>query len=372
MVTLTGSSAINGTGNALDNVLIGNSGSNTLTGDVGNDSLDPGSGGTDVLRGGAGNDTYTLTRTSGVTITENASEGVDLVNSSVTHTLAGNLELLFQSGSSAINGTGNTLANLLRGNTANNILAGGGGADILEGGNGNDTLSNTTGNSLLNGGAGTGSLSGTSGNDLLIGGVGGDTITTGQGADVIVFNKGDGSDTVAISTGTDNTLSLGGGTLYADLLFQKSGNDLILKVGATDQITFAGYYAATSNRSVGTLQVVIDGTGEYLPGGGDILRDNKVETFNFAGLVAAFDAALAVNPNLTSWALANALAGNALGGNDTAALGGDLAYRYNLFGTLSDISFTPAQGILNAAGFGSSAQTLQALASLQDGTPRLS
>lgn len=66
-------------------------------------------------------------------------------------------------------------------------------------------------------------------------------------------------------------------------------------------------------------------------------------------------------------------AGTAMSGVPyTAALGGDLAYRYNLFGTLSDISFTPSQGILSAAGFGSSAQTLQALASLQDGTPRLS
>jgi Ca2+-binding RTX toxin-like protein len=370
-LTLTGSSSVNGTGNALDNVLVGNSGRNTLTGDAGNDALNPGSGGTDVVRGGAGNDVYTLTRASGVTITENANEGIDLVSASVTHTLAANVELLFQTGSSAINGTGNALANMLRGNTANNTLAGGGGVDILEGGAGNDTLSNTTGNSLLNGGAGTDSLSGASGNDLFIGGAGNDTITTGRGADIIVFNKGDGSDTVSVSTGADNTLSLGGGTQYADLLLQKSGNDLILKIGATDQITFAGYYAATANRSVSTLQIVIEGTSEYLPGGGDSLRDNKVETFDFEGMVAAFDAALVVDPGLTIWALSSALAGNALGGSDTAALGGDLAYRHNLLGTLSDISFAPAQGILGAAGFGLSAQALQAVAGLHDATPRL-
>lgn len=370
-LTLTGSSAINGTGNALDNALIGNSGSNTLTGDVGNDSLDPGSGGTDVLRGGVGDDTYTLTRTSGVTITENANEGIDLVRASVTHTLTGNVELLFQTGSSAINGTGNTLANLLRGNGVVNTLVGGGGTDILEGGDGNDILSNTSGNTLLNGGLGSDTLTGTANNDLLIGGVGNDALTTGAGADIIAFNKGDGADTVAASTTTDNTLSLGGGTTYADLVFQKSGNDLILKVGASDQITFTGYYASSSNRSVNTLQLVIEGTSDYDAGSGNAMNNKKVETFNFGGLVAAFDAALVANPSLTSWALTNALATQYLSGSDTAALGGDLAYRYNLFGTLSDISFTPAQGILGATGFGSSAQALQALASLQDGTVRL-
>jgi hypothetical protein len=87
--------------------------------------------------------------------------------------------------------------------------------------------------------------------------------------------------------------------------------------------------------------------------------------------VAAFDAALVVDPGLTIWALSSALAGNALGGSDTAALGGDLAYRHNLLGTLSDISFAPAQGILGAAGFGLSAQALQAVAGLHDATPRL-
>jgi Ca2+-binding RTX toxin-like protein len=278
---------------------------------------------------------------------------------------------VFHTGSSAINGTGNTLANLLRGNSAVNTLVGGGGTDILEGGGGNDILSNTSGNTLLNGGLGADTLTGTANNDLLIGGAGNDALTTGAGADMIAFNKGDGADTVAASTTTDNTLSLGGGTTYADLLFQKSGNDLILKVGASDQITFTGYYTSSSNRSVNTLQIVIEGTSDYDAGSGNAMNNKKVETFNFGGLVAAFDAALVANPSLTSWALTNALATQYLSGSDTAALGGDLAYRYNLFGTLSDISFTPAQGILGAAGFGSSAQALQALASLQDGTARL-
>jgi Ca2+-binding RTX toxin-like protein len=57
---LTGGN-INGTGNALDNVITGTTGSNTLTGNAGNDTLD-GKVGTDSLIGGAGGDTYLFGR----------------------------------------------------------------------------------------------------------------------------------------------------------------------------------------------------------------------------------------------------------------------------------------------------------------------
>ena len=56
-LTLTGSADINGTGNALDNVIIGNSGDNVLNGGLGNDTLDGGLG-ADTMVGGTGNDTY--------------------------------------------------------------------------------------------------------------------------------------------------------------------------------------------------------------------------------------------------------------------------------------------------------------------------
>jgi Ca2+-binding RTX toxin-like protein len=369
-LTLTGTNTINGTGNTLDNILIGNDVNNTLTGGAGNDTLIGGLG-TDTMIGGAGNDTYDVNVSTDVT-TENAGEGIDLVNSSVTRTLAGNIEMLFLTGTGANNATGNTLGNLLRGNTSNNALVGGGGLDVLEGGGGNDILSNTSGNTLLNGGAGTDTLTGASNNDLLIGGIGNDALTTGSGADIIAFNKGDGLDTVVASTAKDNTLSIGGGSQYADLLFQKSGNDLILKVGASDQITLTGYYASTSNRSVNKLQVVLEGSADYNAGSSNAMYNKKIETFNFDGLVSAFDAARAANPSLTTWALSGSLAAQYLSGSDTAAMGGDLAYRYGRFGNLSDVSFTPAAGILGASTFGTSAQTLQAVGSLQGGTQRLS
>ncbi len=54
-LTLTGSAAVNGTGNDLDNVIRGNNGANTLSGGGGADSMYGGNG-NDVIRGGAGRD----------------------------------------------------------------------------------------------------------------------------------------------------------------------------------------------------------------------------------------------------------------------------------------------------------------------------
>ena len=63
-LTLTGTTAINGTGNAGNNILQGNSGNNILSGLNGNDTLWGGDG-NDTLTGGVGNDKY-LFQSSGV------------------------------------------------------------------------------------------------------------------------------------------------------------------------------------------------------------------------------------------------------------------------------------------------------------------
>ena len=143
-LTLTGTSAINGTGNTLDNVLVGNSANNTLTGGAGNDILDGGSG-NDTMQGGAGNDIYVVNVTSDA-VTESANQGIDTVQSAVTWTLASNLENLTLTGVSAINGTGNAADNILFGNSATNSLAGAAGNDTLDGGAGADSLVGGGGN----------------------------------------------------------------------------------------------------------------------------------------------------------------------------------------------------------------------------------
>lgn len=138
-LTLTGTLAIDGTGNSGDNVLTGNSASNLLTGGDGNDtyyinSADYyGIGGDKVIEGSG------------------AASGVDTIISTVSVGLdwyAPNVENLTLAGAAyigvgdALNNviTGNDFANILNGKGGDDRLIGNGGADILFGDVGNDTF----------------------------------------------------------------------------------------------------------------------------------------------------------------------------------------------------------------------------------------
>lgn len=358
-LSLMGTAAINGTGNSLVNILTGNSGNNILDGGAG----------ADTMIGGAGNDSYLVDSSSDI-VTENLGEGSDQVQSSATYILSANIEALFLTGTGSINGTGNAIDNLLVGNSGINSLNGAAGNDILQGAAGVDTLSDTLGNNVLDGGAGNDLITAGAGNDFVVGGTGNDTITTGQGMDVIAFNRGDGMDIVNASTVKDNSLSLGKGIKYADLLFKKSANDLILVTGASEQITVKDWYANTANHSIANLQIVIEGTTDYVAASTNKLNNKKIEQFNFDGLVTKFDQARAATPTMTSWALSASLLEFYLAGSDTAAIGGDLAYQYAKNGNLSTFSATPAQTLLASPQFGA-AQGLQNVAALQDASPRL-
>jgi len=146
-LTLTGSAAINGTGNGLDNVITGNGGVNILRGGLGADTLKgmggddrlDGGAGDDFMYGGTGNDTYAVDSVHDQAI-ESSNAGIDTVQSTVSFTLGGNIENLTLIGSAAIDGTGNAQANTIIGNPAANVITGGGGADVLKGGGGVDTF----------------------------------------------------------------------------------------------------------------------------------------------------------------------------------------------------------------------------------------
>ena len=142
-LTLTGAGNINATGNALGNALVGTTGNNILDGGAG----------ADAMSGGTGNDTYVVDNV-GDTVTEGAGAGTDLVQSSIDYALGLNLENLLLTGVAAINGTGNSVANLITGNAGNNLLSGSGGNDTLSGGDGNDSLYGGSGDDVLIGGAG--------------------------------------------------------------------------------------------------------------------------------------------------------------------------------------------------------------------------
>jgi Ca2+-binding RTX toxin-like protein len=146
-LTLTGTTAINGTGNTLANILTGNSAANalyggsaadTLIGGAGNDTLDGGAT-ADSMSGGTGDDLYVVDLATDI-LTEAASEGTDTVQSAVAWTLATNFENLTLTGSTGVAGTGNAVANILIGNSGANALSGLAGNDTITGGAGNDTV----------------------------------------------------------------------------------------------------------------------------------------------------------------------------------------------------------------------------------------
>jgi Ca2+-binding RTX toxin-like protein len=279
---LTGAADINGTGNALSNSLVGNAGSNRLNGGGGNDKIDGGAG-ADRMSGGAGNDSYRADD-AGDRAIEAASEGVDTVTASVSHTLLANVENLTLTGSDAIDGRGNALANVLIGNSGANSLDGRAGADLMKGGLGDDvyaidhagdraveragggtdlvrsatgftlgsnlehlTLTGSravdgTGNGLANsltgnggansldGAAGADALRGGGGDDRLYGGAGNDALTGGIGADRFAFDTAlDGARNVDILSdfaASDDTIMLGRG------IFTGIGGDGRLGAGA--------------------------------------------------------------------------------------------------------------------------------------------
>ncbi|WP_376094363.1 hypothetical protein ACE7GA_00970 [Roseomonas sp. CCTCC AB2023176] len=132
-LVVIGTAAVNLTGGAGDDVLVGNEAAN-------------------VLAGGAGNDNYSVNG-SFDTIVEEAGGGIDAVYSTADLTLPENVEVLVLLGA-AVYGTGNAGDNVVLGNAADNILSGGAGYDVLEGGAGADILIGGNGPDALTGGAG--------------------------------------------------------------------------------------------------------------------------------------------------------------------------------------------------------------------------
>ena len=302
-LTLTGSASINGYGNALANTITGNAGANFIDGGAGDDTM----------IGGAGNDVYVVDSV-GDFIIENALSGTDGVYSSISYTLAANLEGLALTGSASINGTGNNLNNTIYGNDGRNVLDGGAGADALIGGAGDDTyvvdnagdyvledigagtdsvmasisymltanvenltltgataingfgnsLNNSmignTGNNYLDGAAGNDSLVGGAGNDTLSGGAGNDTLDGGAGADFFRFSVAPGAGNIDRIV----NYSVADDTIYLDLTvftaFGKLGgiaagafNTGSVATEADDRIIF--------NKTTGDLFYDADGNG---------------------------------------------------------------------------------------------------------------
>jgi Ca2+-binding RTX toxin-like protein len=213
-LTLTGLDEIDGDGNALNNRIVGNGNTNTLEGLEGNDTL-IGNGARDILDGGTGADSLVGGKGFDEYIIDSAKDKIneagpagetDTVVSQVSYALGANLEELWLTGDSTINGTGNGLRNWLQGNDKANTLSGLGGNDSLDGLGGADRLL---------GGIGNDTITAYEDVDTLTGGVGSDwfrfVVNSLDGLDVITdFNglqSGDKIDVIDMLIGFDPGVS---------------------------------------------------------------------------------------------------------------------------------------------------------------------
>jgi Ca2+-binding RTX toxin-like protein len=237
-LVLTGTAAIDGTGNALANSLTGNAAANALTGADGDDTLD-GKGGSDLMRGGANNDTYWVDDARDLVI-EAAGEGTDTVFATVSYALGAGqsielLQLAASTGASNLNLTGNELANTLIGNDGANVLDGGAGADTMQGGLGNDTywVDNSLDLTIEKAGQGT---------DTVISTIT-YTLRAGEAVEILQLAPSTGTSNLNINgnefantlIGNDGGNSLNGG-LGADIMRGGLGNDYYVVDNILDQV----------------------------------------------------------------------------------------------------------------------------------------
>jgi Ca2+-binding RTX toxin-like protein len=197
----------------------------------------------------SGDNVYVATSSSQV-FPEVASGGYDTVQASVSYRLGDHIEKLVLTGTAAINGTGNTDANLIVGNDANNKLLGLSGADTLMGGGGADTL---------DGGADK---------NLLMGGTGDDVYIYNPG-DTIVENPGEGNDTVysaysiTVPANVENVILTGSGRAA---VIGSAGNDHIVGNSAANQLQ--GNAGADTLEGGGGADTLVGGLGaDVLTGG---------------------------------------------------------------------------------------------------------
>jgi ELWxxDGT repeat protein len=379
-LSLSGTTDLNGTGNALANRLDGNAGANvldggegddalyglggqdTLIGGIGSDLLDGGLG-DDSLAGGAGNDSYVVDSL-GDQIVEQTDGGYDRVIASLSWTLDAELERLSLSGATDLNGTGNALANRLDGNAGANVLDGGEGNDALYGLGGQDTLIGGVGSDLLDGGLGDDSLAGGAGNDSYVVDSLGDQIVeqTDGGYDRVIASLSWTLDTELERLSLSGTMDLNGtgnalanrldGNAGANVLDGGEGDDALYGLGGQDtliggigsDLLDGGLGDDSLAGGAGNDSYVVDSLGDQIveqtDGGYDRViaslswtLDAELERLSLSG---------ATDLNGTGNALANRLDGNAganvldggegddalygLGGNDTliGGIGSDL------------------------------------------------
>ena len=281
-LTLTGTAAINGTGNDIINVLVGNSAGNSLSGGGQDDTLD-GRQGNDTLTGGAGVDHFMFTVAPGAANADNITDF--LWNTDKLHLDASVMPALGTTGDfqhadhrfyAAAGATGghdsndrvifNTttrqvfydadgngggaaqlIATLAAGAslTATDIVVENGAAPggTINGTEGDDTITGSSGDDTINGLGGTDSLQGNAGNDSLNGGAGRDDLHGGEGNDTLVAGDNDASgQSQLMAGGPGDDVMIGSAT--GDVYIVDSLGDRLTDTGGRDAINVSISYTA--------------------------------------------------------------------------------------------------------------------------------
>ncbi|HNC04372.1 MAG TPA: DPP IV N-terminal domain-containing protein, partial [Agitococcus sp.] len=116
--------------------------------------------------------------------------GTDTVQSSVSYTLANNVENLILLGKDSLTGAGNELDNIITGTEAGDFIYGYAGNDTLSGALGDDNIEGGVGDDLVFGDDGNDYLVGGEGNDTLVGGNGNDNLSGGAGNNSYIYTNG--------------------------------------------------------------------------------------------------------------------------------------------------------------------------------------
>ena len=276
-------------GSGFDDILRGDSVSNTLDGDDGDDRLS-GLEGDDTLIGGYGDDILL------------GGEGADVLNGGSGHDIASysnatkrvvvDLNNTAENKADAAGDTyfgieqidGSDFNDLVRLDDNVQYARGNGGDDRIFGGSSDNNLFGDDGNDLLSGGDGYDILQGGSGDDVLMGGDKDDTLIGGAGRDEL--EGGEGSDIFRFLSVTDSGTSDLDSDVITDMV---SGTDEI-DLSALGVESFLGDGAFTGSGNEVRFETIDDSTARLLIDiDGDQSADMMIMLTNFTGTLSQND-----------------------------------------------------------------------------------
>ncbi|MEQ9643583.1 MAG: hypothetical protein RIM84_26430 [Alphaproteobacteria bacterium] len=219
------------TGEATDDVMAAGAGNDTVDGVGGNDRA-YGQAGDDMVMGGTGNDSLFGNLGEDTVI---GGAGDDSLKSQTNDDMlmgeAGN-DVAFGGGNDDMIDGGDG-SDTLNGNSGFDTILGGAGNDTLRGQGGRDSLNGGDGDDLLLGMQGFDTLVGGAGNDGLIGGPADDTLTGGAGIDSFTFAAGHGSNTITDFEDGIDMISIQG-FAFADVTIASASDDTVITVDGDD------------------------------------------------------------------------------------------------------------------------------------------